>query len=142
MHSLKEIKIITSNIFNSSIGAITKILFSLPLIPQLCTFCTPFVDLLIRYLYTPSLHLPILSIVININVATNFSKFLLKFLRFNYQLFWEQQDQNAYINFPQVLTETELLPYIIGNGYKHLHLDIPPHLTSNILNRSIAILTL
>ena len=29
-----------------------------------------------------------------------FSHFLLKFFRFNYQLLWEQQDQNAYIHFP------------------------------------------
>ena len=31
-----------------------------------------------------------------------FSHFLIKFFRHNYQLLWEQQDQNAYINFPQV----------------------------------------
>ena len=42
-----------------------------------------------------------------------FSHFLLKLFRFNYQIIWEQQDQNAYNNFPQVLTETELLPSII-----------------------------
>ena len=41
-----------------------------------------------------------------------FTQFLLKFFRFNYQLLWEQQDQQAYINFPQVLTKTDLLPYI------------------------------
>ena len=29
-----------------------------------------------------------------------FSHFPLKFFRFNYQLIWEQQDQNAYITFP------------------------------------------
>ena len=40
--------------------------------------------------------------------------------RFNYQLLWEQQDQQAYIHFPQILTQTELLPYIIKNEYKHL----------------------
>ena len=28
-------------------------------------------------------------------------------------MLWEQQDQPAYIHFPQILTETELLPYII-----------------------------
>ena len=33
--------------------------------------------------------------------------FLLKFLRFNYQLLWEQQDQDAYINYPQVLGEVD-----------------------------------
>ena len=50
------------------------------------------------------------------------SKFLpksqLKFLRFNYQLLWEQKDQRAYINFPQILTHIELLPYIIKNEKK------------------------
>ena len=50
-----------------------------------------------------------------------FTQFLLKFLRFNYQLFWERKDQQAYINFPQILTHTELLPYIIKNEHKHLH---------------------
>ena len=50
-----------------------------------------------------------------------FTQFLLKFLRFNYQLIWEQKDQQAYINFPQTLTHIELLPYIIKNENKHLH---------------------
>ena len=49
-----------------------------------------------------------------------FTYFLLKFFRFNYQLLWEQKDQQAYINFPQILTPTELLPYIIVNEHKHL----------------------
>ena len=44
----------------------------------------------------------------------------MKFLRFNYQLLSEQKDQQAYINFPQILTHTELLPYIIKNENKHL----------------------
>ena len=48
-----------------------------------------------------------------------FSHFLLKFFRLNYQLIWEQQDQNAYINFPQVLTEHEILSFKI-NTNKHL----------------------
>ena len=46
--------------------------------------------------------------------------FILKFFRFNYQLLWEQQDQQAYINCPQIPTQTELLPYIIKNENKHL----------------------
>ena len=50
-----------------------------------------------------------------------FTQFLLKFLRFNYQLIWEQKDQQAYINFPQILTHIELLPYIINNENKHFH---------------------
>ena len=50
-----------------------------------------------------------------------FTHFLLKFLRFNYQLLWEQKDQQAYINFPQALTYIELLPYIINHQNKHLH---------------------
>ena len=49
-----------------------------------------------------------------------FTHFLSKFFRYNYQLLWEQQDQQAYINFPQILTQTELLPYIIKNENKHL----------------------
>ena len=50
-----------------------------------------------------------------------FTQFLLKFFRFNFQLLWEQKDQQAYINFPQILTHIELLPYIIKNENKHLH---------------------
>ena len=50
-----------------------------------------------------------------------FTHFLLKFLRFNYQLLWEQKDQQTYINFPQALTHIKLLPYIINNQNKHLH---------------------
>ena len=49
-----------------------------------------------------------------------FTQFLSKFLRFNYQLLWEQKDQQAYINFPQILTPTELLPYFVRNENKHL----------------------
>ena len=49
-----------------------------------------------------------------------FTQFLLKFFRFNYQLLWEQQDQQAYIHFPQILTQTELVLCIIKNEYKHL----------------------
>ena len=49
-----------------------------------------------------------------------FTQFLLKFLRFNYQLLWEQKDQQAYVNFPQILTHIELLPYIIKIENKHL----------------------
>ena len=45
----------------------------------------------------------------------------LKFFRINHQLLWEQQDQNAYINFPQVLIGTELLPFTISNRNKHVH---------------------
>ena len=54
-----------------------------------------------------------------------FSHFLLRFIRFNYQLIWEQQDQNAYFNFPQVLTETELLPFIIRDTNKHIYYSDP-----------------
>ena len=50
-----------------------------------------------------------------------FTQFLFKFLRFTYQLIWEQKDQQAYVNFPHILTHTELLPYIIHNENKHLH---------------------
>ena len=41
-------------------------------------------------------------------------------LNFNYQLLWEQRVQQAYRNFPQIPTQTELLPYIIENEHKHL----------------------
>ena len=54
-----------------------------------------------------------------------FTQFLLKFFRFNYQLLWEQQDQQAYINFPQILTQTELLPYVNKNEHKHLQYRDP-----------------
>ena len=57
-----------------------------------------------------------------------FTQFLLKFFRFNYQFLWELQDQQAYINFPQILTETELLPYIIKNENKHLQYRDPTSL--------------
>ena len=49
-----------------------------------------------------------------------FTQFLLKIFRFNYQLLWEQQDQQAYIHFPQILTQAELLPSIIKNEHRHL----------------------
>ena len=49
-----------------------------------------------------------------------FTQFFLKFLRFNYQLLWEQKDQQAYINFPQIITPIEFLPYTIKNENKHL----------------------
>ena len=52
--------------------------------------------------------------------STFFTHFVLKFFRFTYQLLWEQQDQQAYINFPQILTQTELLTNIIKNENKHL----------------------
>ena len=55
-----------------------------------------------------------------------FTQFLLKFLRFNYQLLWEQKDQQAYITYHQILTHIELLPYIIKNENKHLqYRDLP-----------------
>ena len=50
-----------------------------------------------------------------------FTQFLLIFLRFNYQLLWEQKEQQAYVNFPQILTHIELSPYIIKNENQHLH---------------------
>ena len=54
-----------------------------------------------------------------------FTQFLLKFFRFNYQLLWEQQDQQAYIHFPQILTQTGLLPYINKNEHRHLQYRDP-----------------
>ena len=54
-----------------------------------------------------------------------FSHFLLKFFQFDFQLIWEQQDQKAYINFPQVLPETELLSFIIKNPKKLVYYRDP-----------------
>ena len=39
-------------------------------------------------------------------------------------MLWEQQNQQAYIHFPQTLTETELLPYI-KNEHRHLQYRDP-----------------
>ena len=61
-----------------------------------------------------------------------FTHFLLKF---NYQLLWEQQDQQAYINFPQILTQTELLPYIINMNRNIYNTGILPRLILHILNK-------
>ena len=68
------------------------------------------------------------NIILNENTIPQvkvFCQFSLKFFRFNYQLLWEQQDQQAYIHFPQILTEIELLPYIIKNEYRHLQYRDP-----------------
>ena len=48
-----------------------------------------------------------------------YSQFLPKFYRFNYQLLWEEQNQAAFKNVPQALTNTELLPFIIHEDIKH-----------------------
>ena len=40
-------------------------------------------------------------------------------------MLWEQQDQQTNIHFPQILTETELLPYIIKIEYRHLQYRDP-----------------
>ena len=59
------------------------------------------------------------------------ARIFLIFFRFNYQLKWVQQDQSAYTNFPQVFEEIDLLPFIIGDDFKHslyvnsLQLHIP-----------------
>ena len=64
-----------------------------------------------------------------------FTHFLLKFFRYNYQLLWEQQDQQAYTNFPHILEPTELLSYIIKNEHNIYNTEILPHLTFNILTK-------
>ena len=46
----------------------------------------------------------------------------------NYQILWEKQNLQAYTHFPEILTETELLPYIIKNEHRHLQYKDP---TSN-----------
>ena len=53
-------------------------------------------------------------------------------------MLWEQQDQNAYKNVPQVLTETELLPFIISDTNKHVHYRDPTSL--NISHLELIIL--
>ena len=68
------------------------------------------------------------------HIEKSFHTFLLKFSWFNYQLTWLQQDQKAYINFLQVLTETELLPFIIRDRNKHIHYKMLPHLSPIILD--------
>ena len=39
------------------------------------------------------------------------ARFLLKFFKLNDQLIWVQQNQSAYINFPQTFDEIDLLPF-------------------------------
>ena len=67
MCSIKELRTTTTLIFNSPIDAITKILFSLPLVPKLHSSCTSFLNFLIRISLfdTPSLLLSLSSTVIN-----------------------------------------------------------------------------
>ena len=50
---------------------------------------------------------------------------MLKILRFNYHLIWDQQNPNAYINFLQVLTEDEFLPFIISKQNEDPHYRDP-----------------
>ena len=64
-----------------------------------------------------------------------FTKFLLLFFRFNYQLLWEQQAQQAYINFPHILTDTELLPYNINNEKQHIQYRHPTSLNTSFFQQ-------
>ena len=48
-----------------------------------------------------------------------YSQFLHGFSRLSYQIIWEKQDQSAFKCFPQTLTSTELLPFIIHEEHKH-----------------------
>ena len=41
-----------------------------------------------------------------------YSLFLRNFIRFNYQIICNDQDQNTFINFPNYFTEDELLPFM------------------------------
>ena len=60
-----------------------------------------------------------------------FARFLLKYFRCNYQLIWLQQDQSAYLYFPQTFEKVDLLPFNIRDAFKHqryinpLHFHIP-----------------
>ena len=58
------------------------------------------------------------------------------FFRVNYQLLWEQKDQQAYNIFPQILTHTELLPYIKKKMKTNIYsTEILHHLMVHILNK-------
>ena len=59
--------------------------------------------------------------------------FFQKYLRFNYQLQWIQQDQNACTNFPQVLTGIDFLPYFINNRTNTSNTEISHHSIQTIL---------
>ena len=63
--------------------------------------------------------------IIPVHQIKVFSHFQLNFFRFKYRILWEQQDQGAYINFPQVLSETELLAFIIKTTNKLVHYRDP-----------------
>ena len=63
MYSLNEIKSNIQQVFNSSIDATTKYLFSLPLVPQLHSSCTQFLNFFIRYFFVRHTVSPPLSIV-------------------------------------------------------------------------------
>ena len=76
----------------------------------------------------------------NINLYENtvpqikiFSQFLSQFLRFNYQLLWEQHNQDAYINYHQVLTEIEFLPFIISIRKKIIYITEILHPSIHII---------
>ena len=64
-----------------------------------------------------------------------FTQFLLKFFRINYQLLWEQQDEQAFINCPQILPDTELLPYIINKENKHIQYRNPTSLNTTFFQQ-------
>ena len=63
-----------------------------------------------------------------------FTHFLLKFFRFSYQLLWEQQDQQAYINFPQILSKKNSYHILFKMNTNIYNTEILPHLTLLILN--------
>ena len=48
---------------------------------------------------------------------------------------WEQQDQQAYIHFPQILTQAELLPYIIKNEHRHLQYRDPTSFNTTLFEQ-------
>ena len=52
-------------------------------------------------------------------------------------MLWEQQDQQAYIHFPQILTQTELLPYIIKNEHRHLKYRDPTSFNTTFFEKII-----
>ena len=62
------------------------------------------------------------------------SLFLRKYIRFNYQLLWSQQDQSAFTEFPDHLTADECLPFIISKQNEHPYFHNPQLITKQTLD--------
>ena len=62
------------------------------------------------------------------------SLFLRKFFRFNYQLFWSQQDQPAFVAFHEHFTVDECLPFIINKRHEHPYFFQPEKIAKQTLD--------